>query len=340
MARIQRTIALGTLAIFAMAALVGFAVASWITRRVRTLAAATERVAAGDLESEVTVAGADEIAALARSFNEMVRAVARSTEELRSAERELARKERLASLGQFTAMIAHEIRNPLGIILSSAQIARNDERPRPQRKQALGFILDEVRRLNRILDDFLRFARPREPMLGPVGLDVLAQGALKRFEAPDGVSASAESDDERTGADEGRPTPTAEVDGDQMAQALLNLTLNAVQAGAKTIRLRYGRIEHDPVESDRGNNNSQRVFVEVVDDGPGFPESVLAKVGEPFVTTRPDGSGLGLAVVYQIVRAHGGDVEIGAVEPHGARVRLLLPVHGSSSRAPARSPKS
>jgi signal transduction histidine kinase len=125
-----------------------------------------------------------------------------------------------------------------------------------------------------------------------------------------------------------------------MAQALLNLTLNAVQAGARNVRIRYGRVAPEQAGAPTDGNHSQKVFVDVIDDGPGFPENVLAKAGEPFVTTRPDGSGLGLAVVYQVVRAHGGDVEIGAVEPHGARVRLLLPVHSDGRRAQTRSTKS
>src|SRR5688500_12833651 len=116
---------------------------------------ATATVAAGDLDTRVSEVWDDEIAALAKSFNEMTDALRTSRQKLADTYGELARKDRLATLGQFTAVIAHELKNPLGVILSSAQIISSPKRTQEQKDKAAQFIIDEVRRLNGDLTAFL-----------------------------------------------------------------------------------------------------------------------------------------------------------------------------------------
>jgi signal transduction histidine kinase len=343
LARIRRAVLLVTLLLFGVAAAAAALFAATIVRPLRKLEAATERVARGDLSSEVEARGADEVAGLARSFNEMLRALERSREAVRAAAVELARREHLATLGQFTSVVAHELRNPLGIILSSAQVAANEERTPAQRHEALGFIADEVRRLDRILTEFLRFARPRDPVRGPVDLAALCADAAARFDAPDGVIVNAPAPAAVPApalvtviADPTSPpapraaapaTTDADADADLVHQALLNLARNAAEAGARRITLRAGD-----------------GYVEVEDDGPGFPPDAAARAGEPFFTTKVNGSGLGLAVVKKIALAHGGRLEIqpaapGARRP-GARIRVYLsapaaaPVGAADPRSP------
>ena len=331
-ARIQRAVFVATLVLFGLAALAGAAFATTIVRPVRRLEAATGRVARGDLSSTVEVSGSDEVAGLARSFNEMVRALSRSREEVRAAAVELARREHLASLGQFTSMIAHEIRNPLGIILSSAQVAQNDSRTPEQRREALGFIGDEVRRLDRILTDFLRFARPRNPVRDVVDLSAVASDAVARYDAPAGVRVEVVDSGELSGSGDASaggtevnaaaaasPRRRPAADADLLHQALLNLVKNAVEAGAQHVRV--------STAADR-----ETAWLEVEDDGPGFPPEALARAGEPFFTTKVAGSGLGIAVVRQIAQAHGGRLELGARPgARGARVRLHLPLSGGDA---------
>ncbi|HEV8322125.1 MAG TPA: HAMP domain-containing sensor histidine kinase, partial [Myxococcota bacterium] len=341
LARIRRAVLLVTLLLFGVAAAAAALFAATIVRPLRKLEAATDRVARGDLSSEVEARGADEVAGLARSFNEMLRALERSREAVRAAAVELARREHLATLGQFTSVVAHELRNPLGIILSSAQVAANEGRTPAQRHEALGFIADEVRRLDRILTEFLRFARPRDPVRGPVDLAALCADAAARFDAPDGVIVNAPVPaavpaPALVTAIAGQTSPpapraaapaTTDADADLVHQALLNLARNAAEAGARRITLRAGD-----------------GYVEVEDDGPGFPPDAAARAGEPFFTTKVNGSGLGLAVVKKIALAHGGRLEIqpaaaGARRP-GVRIRVYLsaPAAAPAGAADPRSP--
>ncbi|MBM4319428.1 MAG: hypothetical protein FJ125_05565, partial [Deltaproteobacteria bacterium] len=246
-------------------------------------------------------------------------------EELERTYRELAARERLACIGQMTAAVAHELRNPLGILLSSAQVVANPQRSPAQRAEAASFILDEVRRLDRTLAGFLEFARPRPPRLESLELPPLVRRALQtaaQHEQAKGVAFELI-------LPEAGELPHVEADPDRLLQALLNLLLNACQAvgsagGRVWLRLSVGRGEAGAPGF---------VAITVEDDGPGIPEELAGKVGEPFFTTRAEGMGLGLAIVRQTAQAHGGVLEIGRAAAGGAAVRLRLPLAGDRACA-------
>ena len=296
------------------------------------LGRATGRVADGDLETKVLEQGDREVAALAHSFNQMTDALRTSREKLENSYAELARKERLATMGQFTAVIAHELKNPLGVILSSAQVIANPRRTPEMKDRAAQFIIEEVRRLSSDLTGFLAFARPKPPELKPTDVGACARRAVEAWKQ------STAPANERTPA----PMPVAEImrppagiaaeaivapdtpmalaDADQLHQVLLNLLLNASQA----MQQAKGDGATGRIEVRVEPRNGAKVALIVADDGPGMPADVQAHAFEPFFTTKKRGSGLGLAVVDQIAKAHGGGVELWSEVGKGTRFTILL----------------
>lgn len=331
-----------------VAALVASLVALWLAQRmVRPLGVlneATTKVAGGDLDARVDELWDHEIAALARSFNVMTDALRASRHQLAETYGELARKDRLATLGQFTAVIAHELKNPLGVILASAQIIANPKRTPEQKEKATQFIIEEVRRLNGDLTGFLNFARPKPPEIKPVDLGELAERAVSVWKTSFG-SAERTPTGEGAAVTPGAPfaenaaapgiavnvnvtqgTPLAAADRDQVHQVLLNLLINAAQA--------LGPREGQPGKGTRIDvfvrPEGSRVALVVSDDGPGMPDDVKQHAFEPFFTTKKRGSGLGLAVVEQVVRAHGGSVDLES-SGEGTRFTLFFPVAATAA---------
>jgi signal transduction histidine kinase len=239
---------------------------------------------------------------------------------------------RLASLGRLSAGVAHEIRNPLSGIGTNAQVLRRRLEDGDPRIRFVDFILEEVNRLDKIIEDLLRFARPPEPRM--VAHDVresiervLMQAAGRIDEA--GVEVAVDV--------EGEPA-LAFVDPDQVAQVLLNLVLNALQAMSEGGRL---EIELREVEKlgpvvgrmgrragDRQASGPKRRFLEIVvrDNGVGIDEADLPKLFEPFFTTRPSGTGLGLSTCQVLIRQQGGAVSVESELGKGTAVTVLIPV--------------
>ncbi|RME07449.1 MAG: sensor histidine kinase, partial [Deltaproteobacteria bacterium] len=253
---------------------------------------ATREISQGNLDREVPVRTNDEIGTLAEAFNEMTRSLAQSRRELEASLKALAQREKLASLGELTAGIAHELRNPLSTIISSAQIVADPRRSEEQRRRFSGYILDEAKRLSTTLTKFLAFARPNEPHLVSVSPREVLTKAVDLFRQElDEVGIQLETD-----LPEELPE-TFRCDPNQLHQVLLNLLINARDAivsqgegeeGQITLRARAGK---------------DHLQIEISDTGCGIPPENLKKIFDPFFSTKSDGTGLGLPTVFQIVKS-------------------------------------
>ncbi len=227
---------------------------------------------------------------------------------LAEARERLARNGTLAALGQLAGTVAHEVRNPLAVVRSMVQTAREDAADglADAAGEGLTVALDEIDRLDRVIDGVLALARPPAPRPDAVSTRALldrVQALGERLVADKGVVLTT------AGAD----TPL-DADPDLMCQALLDLVANAARVAPPGSPIAL------TAEAADG-----RVRLTVDDAGPGVPADDRARVFEPFFTTHPDGTGLGLAVVRQIVRAHGGSVAVADAPGGGARFVLDLP---------------
>jgi two-component system sensor histidine kinase HydH len=225
-------------------------------------------------------------------------------------EEQLQQSEKLASIGQMVATLAHEIRNPLGIIRSSAEVLAKKSNPDPTRMQKLcGVIVEESTRLSNILKDFLEFARPRSPSVRAIDVrDVIAR-------VRDNLEHEIEARKIRWSQPEFNGVPgTVMGDPDLLYQAFLNVAINAFEAmesgGSFTIDI-------EPDDS--------MIRIDFEDDGHGIKENDIAKIFTPFFTTHEMGTGLGLSVVHNIITAHGGDILVQSKEGKGAVFSILLP---------------
>jgi signal transduction histidine kinase len=224
-------------------------------------------------------------------------------------ESELHQAEKLASIGRMVSGIAHEIRNPLGIIRSSAEILL--KRAREQKEEGSARILeamyDEIKRLGQTVHDFLDYARPKQPRMDPVDLKQVFEQALT-FLKPELERSEVTVNTELKGRLQIRG------DKDLLYRALYNVLSNAVQAMEGG-----GKIEVT------GASRDGRVRLSVLDTGPGFDEASLNKMTDPFFTTKDQGTGLGLAIVNNIVASHGGRLDLSNREDGGARVDIVFP---------------
>lgn len=231
------------------------------------------------------------------------------TEALRRAEAE--RGARGDALARMAAMVAHEVRNPLGIIRGAAELvrARAGERLEAIDQRALQDVLDEVQRLNRLTEDFLDLAR--EPRLEPQPVDL---GALVE-EAARGLGHAWAAVEVKVDV----PPLQVVADPGRLRQVLGNLLTNACQAGATRVEV-------------RGRGDGRQARLEVRDDGPGVPEELQVKLFDPFASGRVGGTGLGLAISRRIVERLGGSLELADAGPPGAVFALRVPLAPGGER--------
>ncbi len=285
-----------------------------LIRPMEQLEQGIKTISRGNLDCRVRVTSPDLAGSMAAAVNEMARSLARSRDALRHSLMELAEKEKMAALGQLTGGIAHEIKNPLGIIQGSAEIMADRTKPLAMREQAARFVMDEVDRLNRIITEFFAFARPPEPAFRPLDLAVLLDETLAVC-----ADACAEKGVEVERRFRAGPA-VCEVDPDLVHQVFMNLILNALAAMEKGGRLvcRLGP------GGDDAEGASVPVRVEISDTGEGIPPDRLERIFEPFVSFRDQGIGLGLSVVRQIMAIHRGRVEVRSEPGRGTTFILLF----------------
>jgi signal transduction histidine kinase len=271
----------------------------------------------------------DELTANGTELRLRARELRKSYEDLRAAQEELVRKEQLTLVGELAAVMSHEVRNPLAIISNAVAGLRREGLPADDRATLLSILEEETERLNRLVGDLLRYAKPLSVERQRLDLDALLARAedLAAQHADIRVDVAIEWQDD---ADH----PPVYGEANMLRQVFDNLVQNACQAmhGGGTLTIRARSSTEDGVEG---------VAVEFADTGEGMDTQVRSRAGTPFFTTRPGGTGLGLAICDRIVTAHGGVLAINSRSGEGTVVSVFLPTHvGGSGSMPSTVPPS
>ena len=255
--------------------------------------------------------GKDELEQAARSLQEKSEELRHSYAELRLVQNELVTKKQLAAVGELAAAIAHEVRNPLAVIVNAVAGLRRSAVRDEDRTMLLGIVDEEAARLNRLVTDLLRFARPVSVKRSPVSLLELVNRS-RSSAMLDGHQINVQMDDDPE-------LNTVWVDPSLFRLVFDNLVENACQAmksgGTVLIVVHRGQLRGEPA-----------VRIEISDSGGGMEQGVRERALDPFFTTRPSGTGLGLPIVHRIVEAHGGEIQLDSEEGQGTTVTLLLPL--------------
>lgn len=297
----------------ALSLVVALSLSKLISHPLSRLTQALRRVHEGDYSTRVTVEGGHELAQLATGFNDMTEQL----DTLRRREALVRRREKLAVLGEAAAVMAHEIRNPLGIIKTSSQVLRMKV-PLPQASERLvSFVLDEVGRIEKLVQELLDYAQPKTIARLPVDIGAELNTVLE-FTAP-------ELAQRRIAVQTAWPTGKAVAmgDGTRLHQAFLNILLNAMDAmpDGGTLTVTVAREEGE-------------IVIGIGDTGAGVAAEVQDRIFDPFVTTKPRGTGLGLARVRDVMEQHGGSIHFDSVPGVGTTFTLRLPMVSGSDGDP------
>jgi len=306
--KLARQIALLGLTAVLLALLLAVSLSRRLSAPIGALAAASDKVAAGDLARPELIPGPGEIGRLGERFREMVAAIAQGREELQRSGRELARAERQAELGVLAAGLVHEMRNPLAAVkMNLSSLARSRALSEVETEQ-LGIAREQSERLERMLGELLDYSRPVDPVLRPVGLRELLAEA--------GRLSAAERDERAQHLALAGPDPdlSFRADREMLLRALVNLLDNAAQASGEGAEISLS-----------AGSASSWIDLVVRDRGRGMSESVAERLFDPFFTTREEGVGLGMATVRKCVEAHGGEVRVESREDEGSTLTLRLP---------------
>lgn len=242
-----------------------------------------------------------------------------SLEKLRETRHELAQTERLAAIGQLTATVSHELRNPLGTLMASVSVLnRYLDGTEPHVRGELDRIQRNVWRCVRIIEDLLEFSRKREATLRPVAVDDWVEQQVDEMRPTNGVQV-------RLDLASGAKVP---IDGEKLRQAFVNVLQNAFQA----VESGEARAVDKPEVVIGTRNTARMVALWVKDNGPGMDAEVQRRMFEPLFSTKAFGVGLGIPLVKRIAEQHGGSVDVESEEGSGTTVTILLPVAPAEAR--------
>lgn len=328
-------------------------IASLLVRRLISvplddLGAGAKRLASGDLEHPIPVRSADELGQLAGSFNAMTAALKKSeqqlrewartleekvearTRELRIAQAETLRGEKLASVGLLAAGIAHELNNPLTGVLTFSHLVREKMPEGSPEAEDMDLVIRETRRCASIIRRLLDFAREKAPEKKYVDLNQVIEDTVSI------VDVQARVRDIEIRLDLDRELPKVWADGDLVKQVVMNMLVNSQQAieGGGSITVQSRRCK-ELRRAEPGGAAVPMVELAITDTGCGIPEKDLRRIFDPFFTSKEvgKGTGLGLSVSHGIVAAHGGSIEVQSKVGEGSTFRVYLPIDPSAAEA-------
>jgi two-component system sensor histidine kinase HydH len=301
---LRRTLVWIGLLVLLLSGAVGGAVAWRISQPIRRLTASVKEITARGRPEPIAdfPEAAGEVGILSSAFQDML-------ERLTAAQREAIMQSRLALLGEVAASIAHDVRTPLSVLKTSAQLLAGAEVPAPEQRDLARMVAAEVDRLNGVVSNLVDLARPRPVRIAPESVQALVESAVAVLRP------WARSADVVIEMDARATELRVRADRDQVQQVLLNLIHNAVQAASKPGRVAV-----------RSYPDAPWAVIEVTDTGAGFTPEALERAFSPFFTTKPEGTGLGLAIAKRIVEEQGGEVGARNLEGGGASVWIRLPM--------------
>jgi two-component system sensor histidine kinase HydH len=234
--------------------------------------------------------------------------------ELKRLEKEIQRHDRLVALGKMAAGVAHEVRNPLSSIKGFATLLGSKFKDGSQEHETANLLVHEAERLNRSITELLNYARPTTLKKEKINLGDLVSSSLKL------VSSDAQALGVKTSLEIDSEVPEIEADMDRINQVLLNLYLNGLQA------MEDSSSEKELKVSVQSDDTEGVIRIEVQDNGQGIPQESIDKVLDPYFTTKPKGTGLGLALAYKIIDEHNGTIRFKSTEGQGTVVSVTIPV--------------
>lgn len=296
------------LVVAAIASLAALPIAASIAKPLRRLSAFARNFQSQPKADSVPTGGPNEVQELSVAFKQMI-------EDLRKSQEDLTRAAKLAVVGELAAAMSHEVRTPLGILKSSAQILMRERGLSTEGKEVCGFILSETERMNKLIDTLLDSGRVRNPELQATDLVETTERTIAML--------SAQTQKKKVAITmTGESSLWSNCDREQITQVLLNLIINAMQI----IKGNNGQVEIH-LYADR-----DEAVIEVADNGPGIAPETHERIFDPFFSTRSGGIGLGLAVVRQIIEAHHGSISVSTSHLGGASFTVRLPRIKSQSK--------
>jgi two-component system NtrC family sensor kinase len=235
----------------------------------------------------------------------------------RELERQLFHSEELAAIGELSAGIAHEIRNPLVAITTSASLLKDETHISHEGQQLLDVVKEEADHLAAIVDDFLQFARPKKPNLKKEDINKLVRDVIKRFK---------ERNAEKINWVEqyGKDVPPIYIDRHQFQQIVTNLINNSLDAMADGGELK--------IKTQRAKRmDDSRIFLMITDSGIGIPEEQRSKIFQPFYSTKEKGTGMGLSICRRIVNEHDGEILVDSEPGKWTTFSVILPIQGKNN---------
>jgi len=292
-----------------MGIFVYFLIAQSFLRPLQELLMAVDKVTQGDLSCKVSGKGLPETEQLAEAFTQMVASLKHSQHLLKKTYEEMVYQKSLAEIGKISFIVAHEVKNPLGIIKGGVDILKKPEVDQETKKQMILYIEEEIKRLDRFIKDFLSLARPKRPELKEIDLSQFMQNLKQKVKMgfPEKKISIVFQEN----------LPRFISDPVLIERVLVNLIKNAYEAGANEVKIEIAQTE-------------DKWIIKVIDNGPGIPEEEKEKIFEPFYTTKAKGTGLGLVFVSQAVYALGGKIELKNHIPSGNIFIIYLPIHSKN----------
>jgi len=288
-----------------LAGVIAIPVAKMIKKPIDDLVEANRRLARGNMSIQLPDYGDGEMGMLGRSFNRMVK-------KLNATQKELLHKEKLASMGQLAAGVAHEINNPLGTILLYADVMYKETPDDNPNRSDLRMIIDETTRCKNIVSGLLNFSRQQEIIAQETDLHQLIERtieALSKQPAFDNIAIQCDFNSD---------LPTIQADPAQLQQVFTNLLENAAQS----------IVEDGDIRVTASKQDEQFVEVQVSDTGAGIPKENIGKLFSPFFTTKGlgKGTGLGLSIAYGIIKMHRGQISVQSEVGFGTTITVVLPI--------------